>query len=282
MTTDDHNEQSIGWQEVERLQRGEATLLFRIVVAVFFVMLFGLMLNATLNYFNFRKNLTETVQATHHTVLEDIGFKAQTGVQLGLELASLSNLQALLDNAVRQNPGVEFVLVQDPLGKPVYDSYHSGQVSSLSSQVSALCRSPDPTTPDSAGESVLETAEGRLGAMFYPLLNSFNHTAGSICLGYSLHAQEQVEAAAMEQIVQDTSTLLFIFLVVLIVVVYLLLRRVRGNLQELHHEVAELEKALKSGAEIPEPHKADHGILQPLFRAGSNLGTSLGPVAKPD
>lgn len=69
------------------------SLRVKLMLTIMAVLLFSITLNATLNYFNFEKRLTETSDSIYEIVLEETHNDINQTISLGLPLSAISNIK---------------------------------------------------------------------------------------------------------------------------------------------------------------------------------------------
>ncbi len=69
----------------------------KLILAIVSALLFSNGLNTTLNYLNFDKRLTQTSDSTYQVVLDETDNDIRQAMSLGLPLASISNIQSLIE-----------------------------------------------------------------------------------------------------------------------------------------------------------------------------------------
>ncbi|KJY83405.1 transporter [Vibrio galatheae] len=98
------------------------SLRVKLVLAIFAVLLFSNGLNSTLNYLNFEKRLTETSDSTYQVVLSETDQDIKQAISLGLPLASISNIQALLERRLSLVDGISRMQVVNEKGDVLYSA----------------------------------------------------------------------------------------------------------------------------------------------------------------
>jgi hypothetical protein len=86
------------------------------MLAIMAVLLFSITLNATLNYFNFEKRLTETSDSIYEIVLEETHNDINQAISLGLPLSAISNIQSMLDRRLKIVDGITALVVVSSSG----------------------------------------------------------------------------------------------------------------------------------------------------------------------
>lgn len=109
-----------------RLQPTKVTwsLRTKLVLAIIAVLLFSLSLNTVLNYLNFEKRLTETSDSLYQIVVEETKNDIQQALSLGLPLAAITNVQALLERRAELVDGITELSVTNTAGHTIFSTGH--------------------------------------------------------------------------------------------------------------------------------------------------------------
>ncbi|WP_341661453.1 MFS transporter [Vibrio sp.] len=89
------------------------SLRFKLILAIVAVLLFSNGLNTTLNYLNFEKRLTQTSDSTYQVVVDETDSDIRQAISLGLPLASISNIQSLIERRSELVDGINKIQVVD-------------------------------------------------------------------------------------------------------------------------------------------------------------------------
>lgn len=147
------------------------SLRVKLVLAIFAVLLFSNGLNSTLNYLNFEKRLTQTSDSTYLVVLNETDHDIKQAISLGLPLASISNIQSLLERRLALVDGISRMQVVDRQGKVLYAAGSKGESERL---ISA------------------------------DITNTFNVKEGSLQLYYSTQYLDGIKMTLLQQQLFDT------------------------------------------------------------------------------
>lgn len=147
------------------------SLRVKLVLAIFAVLLFSNGLNSTLNYLNFEKRLTQTSDSTYLVVLNETDHDIKQAISLGLPLASISNIQSLLERRLALVDGISRMQVVDRQGKVLYSAGSKGESERL---ISA------------------------------DITNTFNVKEGSLQLYYSTQYLDGIKMTLLQQQLLDT------------------------------------------------------------------------------
>ncbi|MGF1802841.1 MFS transporter [Vibrio gigantis] len=105
------------------------SLRVKLMLAIMAVLLFSIALNATLNYFNFEKRLTETSDSIYEIVLEETHNDINQAISLGLPLSAISNIQNMLDRRLQIVDGITALVVVSTSGEQLFGTGEGNQQS---------------------------------------------------------------------------------------------------------------------------------------------------------
>ncbi|MGF1755129.1 MFS transporter [Vibrio makurazakiensis] len=157
------------------------SLRVKLTLAITTVLLFSIALNATLNYFNFEKRLTDTSDSIYQIVLDETENDINQALSLGLPLSAVSNIQNLLERRVKLVDGISSLSVVSKQGKVLFSA--SGVNSDQHSSIEPV---------DNAANS----SNRRLSVY---LTNSFGLIEGEIQLYYSTAALAMQKSWILKQ-----------------------------------------------------------------------------------
>lgn len=103
------------------------SLRVKLMFAIMAVLLFSIALNATLNYFNFEKRLTETSDSIYEIVLEETHNDINQAISLGLPLSAISNIQSMLDRRLQIVDGITALVVVSTSGERLFGTGEQNQ-----------------------------------------------------------------------------------------------------------------------------------------------------------
>ncbi|WP_295893290.1 MFS transporter [uncultured Vibrio sp.] len=98
------------------------TLKVKLILAITAVLLFSIALNTTLNYLNFEKRLNETSDSTYRIVVEETHNDISQAISLGLPLASITNIQAILERRIKLVEGITHITVRSDTGETLFST----------------------------------------------------------------------------------------------------------------------------------------------------------------
>ncbi|CAH6902505.1 MFS transporter [Vibrio chagasii] len=105
------------------------SLRVKLMLAIMAVLLFSITLNATLNYFNFEKRLTETSDSIYEIVLEETHNDINQAISLGLPLSAISNIQSMLERRLKIVDGITALVVVSTSGERLFGTGEGNQES---------------------------------------------------------------------------------------------------------------------------------------------------------
>ncbi|MCK6265156.1 MFS transporter [Vibrio sp. ZSDE26] len=154
-------------------QTVKVTLKVKLLFAITSVLLFSIALNTTLNYLNFEKRLNETSDSTYQIVLEETHNDINQAISLGLPLASITNIQSLLERRELLVDGITHISVLSDSGKTLFTS----------------------------GDVEIATANSNSGerALSVDILNTFNVKEGELTLHYSTTPLNKLKKALLSK-----------------------------------------------------------------------------------
>ncbi|MCG7490048.1 MFS transporter [Vibrio sp. Of14-4] len=91
--------------------KGLLSLRSKLILAIVAILLFSNGLNTTLNYLNFDKRLTQTSDSTYQVVVDETDSDIRQAISLGLPLASISNIQSLIERRSELVDGINKIQV---------------------------------------------------------------------------------------------------------------------------------------------------------------------------
>ncbi|MFW7524224.1 MFS transporter [Vibrio ostreicida] len=159
----------------------------KLILAIVVVLLFSNGLNTTLNYLNFDKRLTQTIDSTYKVVLDETDSDIRQAMSLGLPLSSISNIQSLIERR-----------------SEIVDGISKIQVVNLSD------------------EALFTTGVANYGSdrlLTTNIVNTFNVKEGELRLYYSPLYLDQIKNSLLSQQIMDT----VIWVLVAAVIGYVLL-----------------------------------------------------------
>ena len=136
-----------------------------------------------LNFFRFEQTLRATTEARLGFVAKDLKANIQTGLDLGLDLSSMSNVQNIIEREAATDPGILGIDVFDDQAEVLF----STQESALEQQIPAAWRAAIGSDDDTVWQ-----ASGREQMVVGTRLTSnFGSDVGGVALRYSRASFEE-------------------------------------------------------------------------------------------
>lgn len=228
----------IKWEAIQDISGGRrTTILVRLAGTIVVVMLFSVAINSLLNYFSFQKNYQQTIQSTFAAIVEELGFKIESSVNLGLPLASISNIPALLQQTAQYHEKVIYIVVRSPANRILfsYGSIPEGIKSTSSAPFT------QPQLNDQANRLVYSDS-GELSLITYRLVNSYEHVAGTLELGYDHSHVQHVQNKIQWVLLQEGAMVLSVFMVITFLLIFLTVYTFRQRLAKLEVYLTEMNQ----------------------------------------
>lgn len=103
----------------DKLASGHAGLFVKVATAMVLVVVFALILTTLLNALRFRETFEDLVARRLDVVVQDIANDVLVGIDLGLGLATMDNLNAIIERQVNKSAGVAAISIYDCSGRPL-------------------------------------------------------------------------------------------------------------------------------------------------------------------
>jgi HAMP domain-containing protein len=183
----------------------------RVGVVLALVILLALGGAAALILANFAKALEETVEARFEFLAADVRDSIETGLNLGLALPEMNNVQEIIDVRVARAPSLVRIVVRGDDGTLLYQANRA-----------------EVAETDLAGAD-----QGNLERVQVALENSFGRVVGTVELEYGVGAYEAAFVNVRNALVQVVTALALVAGVVALLAAMLLLRNVRRRLERI-------------------------------------------------
>lgn len=154
------------------------SLRLRISLMIIFILTFALLLNMFLSFSNFEKNYTNIIYSRFFVIAKDLQNTAEYGLNLGLSLPELVNIQEVINDVVREQRDIVFIRLFNDRGKVIFDTDRGGKDGSVPNEWTEKLAGMD---SESMSKSVYDDAR----VVLLPLMNTFNIKAGALALGFS-------------------------------------------------------------------------------------------------
>ena len=159
----------------------------KLAITVFGVLFFSISMCSLLNYVNFEKNYREIVDSRFNALLENLRGRVEYGLNLGLSLDAMKNVESLIIDAQAADSDIAFIRVFDNQGHVLFSTSDEAQYEQAMSSGEAFVR------------------------MDVDVKNNFDQVEGKLTLAYK---EEVIVAAASRtqlKLIIDASAMLAIF-----------------------------------------------------------------------
>ena len=173
----------------------------KISIFIISILLFSLLINAFLNYFNFEQSYKETRKSNFNIVATDAVATIKSGLDMGLKPAEMKNIKKILDELFNSNNDIKFMAVFNSSHKILYKS---GENSSLL----------DTLTWTGCSN---ETCESNTAIITLPIENAFLEVAGYFVLKYKVIGQD----GSVKKMGNYLTKLLFITILISAIIIFL-------------------------------------------------------------
>ncbi len=164
------------------------SLVGRLALTAFVIVLASLVLSATLNLLKFEKVVRQKEQARFEFLANDIASAIQDGMRIGLPLSALRSIQPLIDRRRTIDALIDWVVVFDENGRRLYATDRT--------------TAPDMPVPDAWRDALHDSSAAAPAAVrldepviVVPLSNLFDQQVGGLALGYSEDGIERTMVA---------------------------------------------------------------------------------------
>ena len=216
------------------------SLKFHLFVAVAIVMAGCLGLLAFLNYCNFSKDLHSFVQSRFLVLADDLQNSVEYGLNLGLGLAELKNIQPLIEEAGRKDADIEELMIVDPHGGILFHS-DPGRVGQ---QIAGEWFEPVSRKSDN-GPWYSGTTDRQY--MILPVVNQFNIRVGFLVLSYPSTLLSQPRAFMGSFLAQRSLLIFLVAAFLALLVIFGLAKGLLADVNELADDLARLKREDATG-----------------------------------
>ncbi|WP_027132447.1 hypothetical protein [Geminicoccus roseus] len=164
------------------------SLVGRLALTAFVIVLASLALSATLNLLKFEKVVRQKEQARFEFLTRDLASTIQDGMRIGLPLNALRSLQPLIDRRRTIDRLIEWIVIFDDKGRRLYTT---DRTAAVDQPVPAAWQEASRLEPGQVAQPV------RLDVpvIVVPLVNLFDRPVGGLAVGYSESGIEQTMLA---------------------------------------------------------------------------------------
>ncbi len=226
------------------------SLFLRISAVVITIVLFSLLLNAFLNYFNFNTTYKELVRSRYNVVLDDLKQAIEYNLNFGLELSELShheNIQKMIKDKKIKDETILYLKVFDDKGNILFEI----NPKKITTQVPAEWKSKQTLTDNKKGWSF---SDNKVFVIGLPLVNNFNVKEGVLALGYSKTRVDNTMKDMIVDLTQGVLLMLGFFAFITLVGIYLFSKRV---IKGFIHMESSLKEIIAKSAKAKTDRKSD-------------------------
>lgn len=173
----------------------------KIAVALLLVLVTALTTTATLGYFIYERTLQGLVTSRFEFVARELKRKVEAGLDLGLPLGELENLNELLRYEARTDEAIVGLTIQNAKGTILFDT----EPSRIGSQSTNPWQIPAPGAASKIADIIVHGSE-----ICVPLVNSFGKVVGLLQVTYSQSYYDGKRAQTIRNIAETTAILLLL------------------------------------------------------------------------
>lgn len=200
------------------------------------ILLFTILLTSSLNYFNFERSYSDIVRSTYTVMLRDISYVIHYGMGLGLSLASMDNIRAMIPPDIAHD-SIYSVQVFDQHGTILF--YSGSDSDRVDTQV------PDHwlklALEHSDITAVWSTEAPDAYVIGQTLINNFDVIEGGIVLVFSRAEAETTLAQVRMLLTKQSLLILLLFSFASLVFTWLIIRRLSRNLMRMEASLMAVE-----------------------------------------
>lgn len=199
---------------------------FKITATILIIVTFALGLTVMLNYVKFEHTLTGLAESRLAFVVWDLRAAIETGLDLGLDLETMTNTEAILGRATARDPQILSIVVFDERGRPLFQRGHSAFTDTIpAAWREAMARNPD--------ASVWHATDPQALVVGTRLLNNFGRAVGGIVLRYDRAFYDRELDQAFSGLARIAAVILAATSLVATLSVWLLFRGIQRSFERL-------------------------------------------------
>lgn len=172
----------------------------KILAALLMVTIIALTTTATLGYFIYERTLSDLVISRFEFTATELKRKVETGLDLGLPVGELENLNELLRQEILTDNALVRLSIENARGIILFDTDASRIGTSASAWLDVLVQA-EPKTSD------VLVRESEIGV---PLINSFGKIVGGLLVVYSKNYYDSKRAETMRNVAVTTLIVLLL------------------------------------------------------------------------
>jgi sensor histidine kinase regulating citrate/malate metabolism len=158
--------------------RSGLSLRVKISIMIILILAFALLLNVFLNFFNFEKNYSNMIYSRFFVIAKDLQNTAEYGLDLGLSLPELKNLQEVISGVVTEHKDIISIIIFNAEGQAIFhtdpEEVDKGVPAKWVEKLKEMDR-----------EATSELTYNDTFVIALPLLNTFNIKVGTLALSFS-------------------------------------------------------------------------------------------------
>ena len=200
---------------------------FKITATILIIVTFALGLTVMLNYVKFEHTLAGLAESRLAFVAWDLRAAIETGLDLGLDLETMANTEAILGRATARDPQILSIVVFDERGRPLFQR---GVHSAFTDTIPTAWREAMARNPDAA---VWHATDAQALVAGTRLLNNFGRTVGGIVLRYDRVFYDRELDQAFAGLARIAAVILAVTSLVATLSVWLLFRGIQRSFGRL-------------------------------------------------
>ncbi|NJN45731.1 MAG: hypothetical protein HC808_03750 [Candidatus Competibacteraceae bacterium] len=227
---------------------------FRIAATITCAVAFALALTVMLNYVKFERTFSHLLESRFAFVVLDLRTVIQTGLDLGLELSAMSNVQTIIERAAERDDQILSITVFDDQKNLTFEHGESGLAGKTI---------PPDWLAVSQGNEALDHFAGDpdIGIVGMALVNNFGHRVGSIVLRYDDSFYALALRHTLLELVHTAGAILAITALIAVVWVWLLFHGINRSLARMQTAINQLLN--NPGTEVFQP--VSHSELEMCY-----------------
>ncbi|MEZ5584347.1 MAG: hypothetical protein R3F37_17775 [Candidatus Competibacteraceae bacterium] len=206
---------------------------FRIAATIIGAVAFALALTVMLNYVKFERTFSRLLESRFAFVVLDLRTVIQTGLDLGLELSAMSNVQTILARVAERDDQILAIAVFDDRG---HLTFNHGDLSLPGTTL------PTDWLADTKQHETLDNYVGNpeLGIVGMALVNNFGHRVGSVVLRYDDSFYGLALRHTLLELIHTAVAILLITALVAVTWVWLLFHGINRSLARVQAAIGQL------------------------------------------
>jgi hypothetical protein len=217
---------------------------FRIAATITGAVAFALALTVMLNYVKFEHTFSRLLESRFAFVVLDLRTVIQTGLDLGLELSAMSNVQTIIERAAERDDQILSITVFDDQGSLTFN--HGEAILPGDAVLS------DWLAASRGNEALNEYAgDPDVGIVGMALVNNFGHRVGSIVLRYDDSFYTLALRHTLLKLIHTAVAILGITALIAVASVWLLFHGVNHSLARMQTAISQLLNSAGNGGFQP-------------------------------